>query len=824
MSPTQLASLKAENDRAVITVDGQKLNVEQANFTGTNGDDTINGTALADIINGLAGNDTINAGGGDDTINAGLGISGYFGDNVDGEAGNDLLIADFSGSTSYITHSVTDAGANSYYGQLYNSDSTRGVSFEGIERFNITGTNFADSIFGGAGKDTLNGGAGKDYIVSGGGADVINGGTGIDAIELDLSTNTSNLAINIKTGNFTVAGATVTNTERFGGLTTGGGNDIITGGRYKDVINTGDGDDTIDAGLGHNVIEAGDGDDLLIIDYSSLNRAMTHTGYDYNYNGISGYSNSGYNGSNVNDYLDFSGIERFNITGTVYGETINGGENKDILKGGGGDDIMSTGGGGNDIVDGGTGIDSIDLNLSSSNTALTIDITSTNFTAGGVTVTNVEAFDTLTTGSGNDKITGSVYDDKIVSGNGNDTINAGSGQNTVTAGVGNDLLIIDYSSLNSAILDYALYDNPTGYEGKISSGTNFVDFSGVERFNITGNSDDDTIKGGKSIDILRGNAGNDDLTGGNGNDTYVIDADVDFGLDTIIETVADGDTDIIDFSSSTAAININLGTTAVQTVAANVQLLIPTTAVEGVIGGNGSDTITGGIGNQKLTGGNAHDVYVIDADIHTGTDTINEIATAVGGIDTIDLRDTTKAVTVNLRTIASQTVATGVQLVIPVIAVENVYGGAGNDILTGNTFNNTLWGGGGNDTLKGGTGTGIDSFLFSGGALGTSSITARLGKDTISDFVSGQDKIVLSKATFANITSAKDTAIGTNFAMVTTDALAAASTAVITYSQATKTLFYNENGNLAGLGTNGGGFATLTTTPSLLAGDFTIIA
>jgi Ca2+-binding RTX toxin-like protein len=762
-------------------------------------------------MNGLAGNDTINAGSG----NAGLGY-----DYVYGEAGNDLLIADFSESTKALDSSVNDAGANSYDGSFINSDATHRVGFEGIERFNITGTNFTDNIFGGAGKDILNGGAGKDYIRSGGGADVINGGTGIDAIELDLSSNTNSLTINIKTANFTVAGAAVSNTERFGLLTTGSGNDIITGGRYEDVINTGDGDDTIDAGLGHNVVNAGDGDDLLIIDYSSLTTAMTHTENYYNYNGIAGYSNSGYNGSNVNDYLDFTGVERFNITGTAYGEYIYGGENKDILKGGGGDDIISTGGGGNDIVDGGIGIDKIDINLSSSNTALAINITSTNFTAGGVTVTNVEAFDTLTTGSGNDTITGGIYDDKIVSGNGNDTINAGLGQNTVTAGVGNDLLIIDYSSLNSAILDYALYDNPTGYEGKISSGTNFVDFSGVERFNITGNSDDDTIKGGKSIDILRGNAGNDDLTGGNGNDTYLIDADVDFGLDTITEIVADGDTDIIDFSSSTAAIKIDLGNTTVQTVAANVQLLIPTLAVEGVIGGNGSDNITGGIGSQKLSGGNGYDVYAIDADIHTGTDTINE--TATGGIDTIDLRTTTKAVTVNLSVASTQTVATGVQLVIPVIAVENVYGGAGNDNLTGNALANTLYGGGGNDTLKGSTGS--DRFLFSYGALGTSSITARLGKDTMSDFVSGQDKIVLSKATFGKITSAKDTPIGGNFAMVATDALAASSSAFITYSQATKTLFYNENGNLAGLGTSGGGFANLTNTPSLVGGDFSIVA
>ncbi|WP_419756910.1 hypothetical protein [Anabaena sp. FACHB-595] len=60
-----LARLKAEDDSAVITIYGQVIAVEQQNFTGTNGNNTIIGTS------------------GDDTINAGLGS-----DSVDGGAGN----------------------------------------------------------------------------------------------------------------------------------------------------------------------------------------------------------------------------------------------------------------------------------------------------------------------------------------------------------------------------------------------------------------------------------------------------------------------------------------------------------------------------------------------------------------------------------------------------------------------------------------------------------------------------------------------------------------------------------------------------------------
>ncbi|MFN5895779.1 MAG: hypothetical protein ACK45Z_24590, partial [Dolichospermum sp.] len=48
-----LQALKAEDDHATITVNGQNIQVEEQNFTGTNGNDTITGTS---------GNDTINSG------------------------------------------------------------------------------------------------------------------------------------------------------------------------------------------------------------------------------------------------------------------------------------------------------------------------------------------------------------------------------------------------------------------------------------------------------------------------------------------------------------------------------------------------------------------------------------------------------------------------------------------------------------------------------------------------------------------------------------------------------------------------------------------
>ena len=50
LDTTTLQALKAEDDHATITVNGQNIQVEQQNFTGTNRNDTITGTSGNDTI------------------------------------------------------------------------------------------------------------------------------------------------------------------------------------------------------------------------------------------------------------------------------------------------------------------------------------------------------------------------------------------------------------------------------------------------------------------------------------------------------------------------------------------------------------------------------------------------------------------------------------------------------------------------------------------------------------------------------------------------------------------------------------------------------
>ncbi|MFM2304375.1 MAG: hypothetical protein RLZZ135_1785, partial [Cyanobacteriota bacterium] len=152
---------------------------------------------------------------------------------------------------------------------------------------------------------------------------------------------------------------------------------------------------------------------------------------------------------------------------------------------------------------------------------------------------------------------------------------------------------------------------------------------------------------------------------------------------------------------------------------------------------------------------------------------------------------------------------------------DTLNGTSGDDVINGLAGNDTLIGGGGNDTLTGGDGN--DKFSFSGGKLpANQSITAVLGTDTITDFTAG-DKIVLSKQIFSGLGRDKCKLDKSNFATVADDSLVADKSAKIVYSQSSGALSYNANSQAAGLGNEGGIFATLTGLPTLSANDFTVI-
>jgi RTX calcium-binding nonapeptide repeat (4 copies) len=125
------------------------------------------------------------------------------------------------------------------------------------------------------------------------------------------------------------------------------------------------------------------------------------------------------------------------------------------------------------------------------------------------------------------------------------------------------------------------------------------------------------------------------------------------------------------------------------------------------------------------------------------------------------------------------------------------YGKKSTDVLIGSA---------GNDTLVGSWGA--DQFVYSTGQVFNKK---DIGVDTITDFMTGTDKIVLSKTTFGSLKSmvGDGFSMGSDFSMVATDAGVDRASGAIVYSAESHSLFYNQNGSAGGLG-SGAKFATLS--------------
>jgi Ca2+-binding RTX toxin-like protein len=237
-----------------------------------------------------------------------------------------------------------------------------------------------------------------------------------------------------------------------------------------------------------------------------------------------------------------------------------------------------------------------------------------------------------------------------------------------------------------------------------------------------------------------------------------------------------------------------------------------------VNGGEGNDILDGGPGNDRLAGGPGDDTYIVDNSrdvvIESAGEGKDAIKSSVNYTLTVNIEDITLTGNANID-------GTGNNLdnLITGNSGHNLLKGLdGNDTLLGSAGNDTLIGGKGNDILTGGDGS--DSFLFGSGAIFNSS---DFGVDSISDFIKGTDKIILSKTSFNALVSTPGNSLqAAEFAAINDAAneldLVGSSSAKIVYNLATGNLFYNQNGATAGLG-NGALFVTLNSIQPLNEND-----
>ena len=132
-----------------------------------------------------------------------------------------------------------------------------------IDEANIQpGTAGNDRLTAGAGSQRLNGFGGDDFLRSGADADILDGGDGTDGVS--YSSNSADIEINLETGTATGGTAEGDVLIDIENITSGNGNDIITGNnKDNDLLSLG-GNDTLDGGAGNDILNGFSDDDRLI--------------------------------------------------------------------------------------------------------------------------------------------------------------------------------------------------------------------------------------------------------------------------------------------------------------------------------------------------------------------------------------------------------------------------------------------------------------------------------------------------------------------------------------------------------------------------------
>ena len=684
-----LDALRAENDQTTIIVNGESIQVEQANFTGTNGNDNITGTSGDDRIYGLGGNDTLNAGDGADFLEGGNGD-----DLLSGGSGND---------------------GDSYWVNSY-------------------------GLYGGDGNDTLDGGTGDDYLDPGEGNDTINGGSGIDTMLLNYGSQTAPITItytNSTNGTSSVgdsfqsieiinltsgSGNDVLNLSALSGdgsiINGSSGNDSIISGVSRDILDGSDGNDTLNGNDGQDRLVGGDGDDVLL---GGAGNEQAQYGFDggiYGGNGNDTLQGTN-NGIGEQDYLvGGTGNDRFilaDTTKTFY------------------DDGNSTLPGDNDyatIADFNTTNDIIQLRGSSSNYLLSVDGSNTNLyinKPGSEPDELIAVINNQTALS----LTASYF--SYVSSPTLPSITLAVSPASVTED-GTTNLVYTFTrsgvTTNPLTVNYTLGGTATLNTDYTRTGTtNTVTFAaGSSTATVTVDPTPDTTVESNETVILTLAAGTGytigtttPVTGTINNDDTTVTSQLSINDITVVEgkdnhailtvTVDNPNPQLITFNYTTAPINAT----------ANVDYTSKTGTIT-IAPNTATATISIPILNDNLN--EPDEAFTV-----TLSNPVNATINPEGGIGEVIITDTWQSSLTrtlpnnveNLRLIGSNNI--------------NGTGNAGNNNITGNSGNNQINGGAGIDTLTGGLGADIFIFQFGQSTISTS--------DHITDFAINSDKIDL---------------------------------------------------------------------------------
>jgi Ca2+-binding RTX toxin-like protein len=463
-------------------------NTRNNSISGGAGNDFLQGRAGNDTLSADVGNDYLLGDDGNDTLYSGAGDDNAYGGNgndyITGDDGNDFLYGDTTGTgapgndtlvggagndamygnelnDTYVFAGSTSLGSDTITGEAANAD-TDTLDFSGMgfgvtlnlgittpqtaasnltltfadatSIENVTGSAFADRVYGNTRNNSISGGAGNDDIEGRSGNDTLSADDGNDYLLGDDGNDTL----------YSGAG----DDNAYGG----NGNDYVSGDDgndylYGDTTGTGaPGNDTLLGGAGNDGLYGNQLNDLYVFAGSSSLGSDTITGEAANadtdtidFSGI-GYAvtiNLGITtpqtvASNLTLTLaDASAVENVtggiyndNITGNARNNTLYGGAGNDVIFGQDGDDFLH-GNDGNDTVYGGNGSDQA------------YGGTGDDYVfgdAGNDFLYGLEGNDYIDGGSGSDQMYGNEGDDYLFANDGEqDTLDGGDGIDTADA-------------------------------------------------------------------------------------------------------------------------------------------------------------------------------------------------------------------------------------------------------------------------------------------------------------------------------------------------------------------------------------------------------
>lgn len=441
---------------------------------------------------------------------------------------------------------------------LDDDETILGLPFIGDTLFGFGGD---DHIYGFSGSDTLYGGIGDDTLFGGVGGDVLDGGIGSDTASYKSSS--AGVTVSLLTGaasggdadNDTLYSIENLTGSRYTDILTGDMSDNVLSGRGGDdtLIGLG-GDDTLKGGAGVDTLIGGDDNDILIGGRDG----------DYLY-GDGGNDTADYSSSSdpLGIHIELIGeiarggdaegdilysIE--NITGSAYGDHIEGDTGSNILTGldgidnlfgqggddvlyGGDDNDLLAGGLGADVLDGGEGTDTAYYLLSGG--GVTVNLATNSGIGGEADGDTYSSIENVYGSMRDDVITGDGLGNTLVGYNGVDVLDGESGDDiliggadgdTLTGGLGTDTA--DYLTSSEGVTVDLAAGTGSGGDAEGDTLSEIENIAGsLHRDILTGDDGDNTLSGNVGIDQLFGGDGDDTLLGGNDHDVLVGGADDD---------------------------------------------------------------------------------------------------------------------------------------------------------------------------------------------------------------------------------------------------------------------------------------------------------